>query len=314
MSGRRSSRLSNAPAIIRTTIHARARRSSMVPRRAPWPRCRSRSWTASWRWRNRSPAASALFRADACPGKTRRKCHDERSHAKHVRRRHRGGWGVRGFGAADDRAGLGNAGSGPMPEILRQYAPVTAARLKNPEDGNWLMFRRTFDGWGYSPLGEITPANVSRLQPVWSFATGQTEGHEAPPVVNNGVMFVATPGNQLLALEARTGKVLWRYKRPFPEDMTPLHPTSRGVGLYGDKVYFAAAEAVLVAIDARTGKEAWAAKVDDYRKGYYLTLAPLVIDGKVLLGASGGELGARGFLAAFDAETGKEAARAQFTA
>ncbi|TMH49438.1 MAG: PQQ-dependent dehydrogenase, methanol/ethanol family, partial [Betaproteobacteria bacterium] len=166
---------------------------------------------------------------------------------------------------------------GPMPEILRQYAPVTAARLKNPEDGNWLMFRRTFDGWGYSPLGEITPANVGRLQPVWSFATGQIEGHEAPPVVNNGVMFVATPGNQLLALEARTGKVLWRYKRPFPEDMTPLHPTSRGVGLYGDKVYFAAAEAVLVAIDARTGKEAWAAKVDDYKKGYYLSLAPLVI-------------------------------------
>src|SRR5207247_7988327 len=81
---------------------------------------------------------------------------------------------------------------------------------------------------------------------------------------------------------------------------------SRGVGLYGDKVYFAAAEAVLVAIDARTGKEAWAAKVDDYKKGYYLSLAPLVIDGKVLLGASGGELGARGFLAAFDAETGKE--------
>src|SRR5439155_51527 len=110
-------------------------------------------------------------------------------------------------------------------------------------------------------------------------------------------MFVATPGNQLLALEARTGKLLWRYKRPFPEDMTPLHPTSRGVGLYGDKVYFAAAEAVLVAIDARTGKEAWATKVDDYKKGYYLSLAPLVIDGKVLLGASGGELGARGFLA-----------------
>ncbi len=195
---------------------------------------------------------------------------------------------------------------GPMPEVLRQYTPVTAARLKNPEDGNWLMFRRTFDGWGYSPLGEITPANVGRLQPVWSFATGQIEGHEAPPVVNNGVMFVATPGNQLLALEAKTGKVLWRYKRPFPEDMTPLHPTSRGVGLWGDKVYFAAAEAVLVAIDVRTGKEAWTAKVDDYKKGYYLSLAPLVIDGKVLLGASGGELGARGFLAAFDAETGKE--------
>ena len=88
--------------------------------------------------------------------------------------------------------------------------------------------------------------------------------------------------------------------------MTPLHPTNRGVGLYGDKVYFAAAEAILVALDAKTGKEAWTATVDDYKKGYYMSLAPLVIDGKVLLGASGGELGVRGFLAAFDAETGKQ--------
>src|SRR5215468_874268 len=72
---------------------------------------------------------------------------------------------------------------GPMPEILQKYAPVTAERLKKPEDGNWLMFRRTYDGWGYSPLEEITPANVSRLHPVWSFATGQTEGHQAPPIV-----------------------------------------------------------------------------------------------------------------------------------
>ena len=120
-------------------------------------------------------------------------------------------------------------------------------------------------------------------------------------------MFAATPGNQLIALEAKSGKVLWRYKRPFPEDMVPLHPTNRGVGLYGDKVYFAAAEAVLVALDAKTGKEVWTAKVDDYKKGYYMSLAPLVIDGKVLLGASGGEVGVRGFLAAFDAETGKAA-------
>ncbi len=195
---------------------------------------------------------------------------------------------------------------GPMPEILQKYTPVTAERLKKPEDGNWLMFRRTFDGWGYSPLEEITRDNVSRLQPVWSFATGQVEGHQAPPIVNNGVMFVATPGNQVLALEAKSGNVLWRYKRPFPEDMTPLHPTSRGVGLYGDKVLFAAAEAVLVALDAKTGKEVWTTKVDDYKKGYYMSLAPLVVDGKVVLGASGGELGVRGFVAAFDAETGKE--------
>src|SRR3979411_2711551 len=195
---------------------------------------------------------------------------------------------------------------GPMPDILQKYTPVTTERLKKPEDGNWLMFRRTYDGWGYSPLNQITRANVNRLQPVWSFATGQVEGHQAPPIVNNGVMFVATPGNQVIALEAKSGKVLWRYKRPFPEDMTPLHPTSRGVGLYGDKVYFAAAEGVLGALDARTGKEVCATTVDDYKNGYYMSLAPLIVDGKVLLGASGGELGVRGFVAAFDAETGKE--------
>ena len=71
---------------------------------------------------------------------------------------------------------------GPMPDVLQKYTPVTAERLKKPEDGNWLMFRRTYDGWGYSPLGEITPENVSRLQPVWSFSTGQIEGHQAPPI------------------------------------------------------------------------------------------------------------------------------------
>jgi len=109
---------------------------------------------------------------------------------------------------------------GPMPDVLQKYAPVTAARLRQPEDANWLLFRRTYDGWGYSPLAQITPANVGRLELVWSFATGQVEGHQAPPIVNNGVMFVATPGNQIIALEAKTGDLLWRYKRPLPEDLT----------------------------------------------------------------------------------------------
>jgi alcohol dehydrogenase (cytochrome c) len=195
---------------------------------------------------------------------------------------------------------------GPMPEILQKYTPVTAERLRKPEDGNWLLFRRTYDGWGYSPLAQITPANVGRLELVWSVATGQIEGHQAPPIVNNGVMFVATPGNQLIALEAKTGNVLWRYKRPLPEDFQSLHPTNRGVGLLGDKVFFAAADSNLVALDAKTGKEVWTVKVADYKNGYYMSLMPLVADGKVMLGTSGGELGVRGFVAAYDAENGKE--------
>src|SRR5215831_1298999 len=89
---------------------------------------------------------------------------------------------------------------GPMPDVLQKYAPVTTARLRQPEDANWLLFRRTYDGWGYSPLEQITPANAGGLELVWSFATGQVEGHQAPPIVNNGVMFVATPGNQVIAL------------------------------------------------------------------------------------------------------------------
>src|SRR5712691_2035965 len=124
----------------------------------------------------------------------------------------------------------------PVPAILQNYKPVTADRLKRPEDGDWLMIRRTYDGWGYSPLDQITPANVTRLQPAWVFATGVLNGHEAPPIINNGVMFVATPGNQVIALDAKTGGLLWRYKRPLAEDVVLLHATSRGVALYGDKV------------------------------------------------------------------------------
>jgi alcohol dehydrogenase (cytochrome c) len=194
----------------------------------------------------------------------------------------------------------------PMPAVLRNYQPVTAERLKNPEDGNWLMIRRTYDGWGYSPLTEITPANVARLKPVWVFSTGEVRVHEAAPIVNNGVMFVSTPNNQVIAIDARSGNVLWRYRRPRPAGSSVPHDTSRGVALYGDKVYFAAGEAVLVALDAKTGKEVWTTTVADNKAGYYISLAPLVANGKVMVGASGGEFGIRGFVAGFDLDTGKE--------
>ena len=194
----------------------------------------------------------------------------------------------------------------PVPPILRQYKSVTAERLKRPEDNDWLMIRRTYDGWGYSPLSQITTGNVARLQPAWVFSTGAVNGHEAPPIVNNGVMFVSTPGNQVVALDAKTGGFLWRYRRPLPEDAIVLHPTTRGVAVYGDKVFLAANECVLVALDARTGTEVWTTKVEDNTKGYYMTLAPLVADGKVIVGASGGELGVRGFVVAYDPETGAQ--------
>ena len=185
------------------------------------------------------------------------------------------------------------------------YTPVTDARLANPEPQNWLMTRGNYQGWSYSPLNQINTSNVKNLVPVWSVSTGVDSGHEAPPIVNNGVMFVATPYSQVMALDAATGEFLWRYKRKLPAGFAALHNTSRGVALYGDKVFLPSLDAVLVALDAKTGKVAWEAKVADWKDGYYMTMAPLIVKGKVLVGVSGGEFGIRGFVEAFDAETGK---------
>jgi alcohol dehydrogenase (cytochrome c) len=194
----------------------------------------------------------------------------------------------------------------PVPAVLQNYQPVTAERLKKPEDGNWLMIRRTYDGWGYSPLDQITPANVRRLRPVWGFSTGEPRPHESAPIVNNGIMFVTTPNNQVIAIDARSGNVLWRYRRPRAAGALVPHDTNRGVALYGDKVYFAGGEAMVVALDAKSGRQVWATTVADNKSAYYITLAPLVAGGKVMVGASGGEFGIRGFVAALDPDSGKE--------
>jgi alcohol dehydrogenase (cytochrome c) len=115
------------------------------------------------------------------------------------------------------------------PAVLQNYPPVTAARLTKPADNEWLMIRRTYDGWGYSPLDQISPANVTRLQPEWIFSTGLTSGHQAAPIVNGGVMFISTPGNQVFAIDAVSGQQLWRYRRPEPSGLVRAHNTSRGV-------------------------------------------------------------------------------------
>ena len=194
----------------------------------------------------------------------------------------------------------------PMPQVLQNYQAVTAERLKKPEDGNWLSIRRTYDGWGYSPLDQVTAENVKRLKPVWVFSTGEAKVHEAAPIVNNGVMFVSTPNDQVIAIDVKSGNVLWRYRRVRPAAAIVPHDTSRGVALYGDKVYFAAGTAVLIALNAKTGKEVWTTPVADNKSAYYISLAPLIADGKVMVGASGGEFGVRGFVAAFDPDSGKE--------
>jgi len=185
------------------------------------------------------------------------------------------------------------------------YTPITAQRLEQPEPGNWLMYRRTYDSQGYSPLDQINAGNVEKLVPLWTISTGMEEAHQAPPLVNDGMMFISTPRNQVLAIDARTGNIRWRYRRELPEDLFQLHPTNRGVALYGDRVYIATVDAFLVALDAKTGELLWEQQVEDYLNGYYMTLAPLIVDGKVMVGTSGGELGVRGFIQAFDADSGK---------
>ena len=194
------------------------------------------------------------------------------------------------------------------------YSPVTDARLKNPEPSNWLQYRGNYAGWGYSPLDKINVKNVGRLELAWALTTGQTEGHQAPPIVNNGYMYVTTPGAQVIAMDAKTGKELWRYKKELPAEMLQLHPTNRGVALYGDKVYVATVDCNLVALDAKTGKVVWIKPVGDWKALQYMTLAPLAVKGKIMVGSSGGETGVRGFVAAFDSETGAEAWRTHTTA
>ena len=194
----------------------------------------------------------------------------------------------------------------PAQEPRTSYAPVTDERLRAGDPGDWLMYRRTYDSWGYSPLDQITTENVAGLVPVWTMSTGVTSGHESPPIVNDGVMFVTTPEDRVIAIDARAGEQLWVYNRQFPEDMAHPHRTNRGVGLYGDKVFHTTHDAFVVALDAVTGEVVWETAVADYRTGYYMTMAPLVAGGKVLVGASGGERGIRGFVVALDPETGEE--------
>ncbi len=189
---------------------------------------------------------------------------------------------------------------------IANYTPVTDARLQNPEDQNWLSYRGTQNGWGYSPLDQVDADNVQELEPVWTLSTGVTGGHESPPIVNDGVMFVTTPGNLVYAVNAATGDMLWRYQHDLPNELIAFHRTNRGVALFGDKVYMATEDARVVALDAETGEKVWDTPVADNSSGYYITMAPLAADGKIMVGSSGGELGIRGFVVALDAETGIE--------
>ncbi|BFI96117.1 MAG: methanol/ethanol family PQQ-dependent dehydrogenase [Rhodanobacter sp.] len=191
-----------------------------------------------------------------------------------------------------------------------QYEPVTNARLMHAaSDQGWLMYRRDYTSSGYAPFEGINASNVTGLKQVWDYKTGFEQGHEAPPIVNGDYLYVTTPKDELLAFQASTGKLLWKYQQDLSHvglRTVCCDVVNRGVALYGNDVYMATLDNHVVALDAKTGKLRWSKQLEAPDVGYAMTLAPLALQGKVIVGVSGGEYGARGFIEALDAKTGKQ--------
>jgi alcohol dehydrogenase (cytochrome c) len=189
------------------------------------------------------------------------------------------------------------------------YQTVTDARLAAAKDDGWLMYRHDYTGSGYAPFDQINTTNVANLKQVWDFKSGLDVGHEAPPIVNGDYMFITGPKGKLFAFEAATGKPLWKYEHDLSD--TGLKTVccdivNRGVALYGNDVYIATLNNDVVALDAKTGKVVWDKKLEKPDVGYAMTLAPLALKSKIIVGVSGGEYGGRGYITALDAATGKQ--------
>lgn len=175
---------------------------------------------------------------------------------------------------------------------------------------DWLHFQGNVQGHRYSPLTQINKSNVARLKPAWTFQIPKTDKFEASPIVRDGIIYVSEPPSDVTALESRSGKVLWRYKRVLPDNIAYCcGKVNRGVALLGNLVFIGTLDAHLVALDASTGNVVWDVEVADIKKGYSSTVAPLIVKDKVVIGSAGGEFGVRGYLAAYDAKTGKQAWR-----
>jgi PQQ-dependent dehydrogenase (methanol/ethanol family) len=171
---------------------------------------------------------------------------------------------------------------------------------------NWLHTNGSYDQARYYPGNQINAQNVKGLRPVFVFQTEVVESMETAPIVVDGVMFLTTSYNHVYAVDAVTGKEFWHYKHKMgPVTTFCCGPNNRGVAVSGGKVFMGTLDAKLVALDARTGKLMWETQIADPEKGYSETMAPTVIDNKVLIGTNGGEYGIRGFLKAFNADDGK---------
>jgi alcohol dehydrogenase (cytochrome c) len=198
----------------------------------------------------------------------------------------------------------------PQPPQREAPAPnVTFERIlkANQEPQNWLTYSGTTMSQRHSLLTQITPANAKDLELKWVFQSRSLEKHEVTPLVVNGVMYTIQSPNDVVALNAATGKTIWTYShKPDPATRNCCGKLSRGLAILGDTLFLAAFDARMIAIDAKTGKELWNTEAADPKQGYAFTHAPLVVKDKVIAGTAGGEYGVRGFIAAWDVNTGKE--------
>jgi alcohol dehydrogenase (cytochrome c) len=193
----------------------------------------------------------------------------------------------------------------------RAQSGVTAADIRAglADPSRWLTFSGDYTGQRHSPLTQITLRNVGRLVPQWTFQTGsfaRGRGFEATPLAVDGVLYVTGSNNYAWALDARTGRPFWEYRRNLPNDLTygALAPVNRGFAILGDRLFMVTLDAHLLAFDRRTGGVLWDVTLANYREGYAATLAPLVVDDQVVVGIGGGEYATRGFLDAYDPSTG----------
>ncbi|MEO8259164.1 MAG: PQQ-dependent dehydrogenase, methanol/ethanol family [Acidobacteriota bacterium] len=191
-------------------------------------------------------------------------------------------------------------------------AQVTYDRLLRAADEphNWLTYSGGYASQRYSQLKQIDTSNVRNLELKWILPNQVFGAWQSSPLVVDGIMYVTQRPNDVLAVDARTGRVFWQYRYTnSPEARVCCGSNNRGVAMLGETLFLATLDAHLVAIDARTGRPLWNIAVGDPSLGYSMTLAPLVVKDKVLVGMGGGEFGIRGYIAAFDARTGKEAWR-----
>ena len=195
---------------------------------------------------------------------------------------------------------------------FRLDAQVTSDRLlrANEEPQNWLTYSGTYFSQRYTPLKQIDANNVRNLEQKWVLQDQVFGAWQSTPLVVDGIMYVTQRPNDVLALDAKTGRVFWVYRYTnSPDQRICCGANNRGVAILGDMLFMGTLDAHLIAIDAKNGAPLWNIAVGDSKLAYSLTLAPLVVKDKVIVGVGGGEYGIRGFVAAYDAKTGKEAWR-----